>query len=358
MPKMSAAIDTSPSLHELECFTRDLLGSGVQADLLTSAIQAQCAAAPGIGIQIHVDKSRSIELASTLAKVVDDPMSVRVTDARGKPVALRPGCTHVELAELVCRSGCELHIRPAKSHAATAASLVNGVDGRVVIPGAASLSGITVVDEALQALREGNHARLAGMGQEIERLGLLNVTEASRAFYTAITGIALDGVAEEWTVAMNYAFRSWNAQGCITVSGTPEAGAQELAAPYIEESAEITIATDQSAADPNATRLIGDANAMELLELAQFLHVSGKTGALSVTNDQETLHLWYQAGNLVHAECGPMHGLEAALRLTTTRDARTSFAFTADAQPSATSITLATPMLLLDLSRSLDEQDF
>ncbi len=345
---------------ELESYTRDVLAAGIEADILRSTCATQCAQAPGTSIHVQVDRTRSAELSESLRQLVSDPSTVAVTDARGKAVPLRIGMTHEELAELVCLNGCSLHIKPEGDRGHAAATLASNTNGLVRIPGQPPMSAQSIANELITSLRQGDLSPLENLAREFERLGLANVSEPSRALHGALRGEHLAGVTDAWQLCMESLLAQWRQHGVITIA--PMAEHTSPGAPLVESN------LDQASADAimvNANQqdvylaegtLTGTGKGMELLEFSQFLHINGRTGCLTL-NDGTPRHtsIWFRNGDLVHALSLNGSGLAATEGLLPTEGEAVPFVFTPDVEADVETVTTSTPMLLLDLSRQMDE---
>lgn len=392
-PEADAAI-------ELDAFTRDVLAGGIQSDLLRARMAQHCAAAPTAAIQVQVDRTKAGALANTLRDLIADPATASITDAHGKVVQLRPGTTHEDLAALVCSQGCKLHLRPAIGKADAAAAIATGTDGRVLLPGDGPLSSRTIADKVLTALRTHNDDALTSLATELKLLGLVNTSEASRAFISTVTGTPLAGVSEEWQQCMSSLFTQWRERGAITITAGEEPVAEPApSAADLDDVTEqqglevaagdvIPAAPSESAVDPTAAapavagdgavpldaqgitvaseapvvpsdypRMSGSGTAIELMETLQFLHITGKTGCLVVGSDPTPARLWLTNGGVIHAEEGTVTGIEAAGALVRNPTTRVPYGFYPDEQAPAATIDMPTPMLLLDFTRQMDEQE-
>jgi hypothetical protein len=102
-----------------------------------------------------------------------------------------------------------------------------------------------------------------------------------------------------------------------------------------------------------ALELWGNLRDFSLPDIIQLVGFGRKTGALSVEHKGIGSMLYFQQGNVVHAEMGDVEGQEAVFRLFRLTDGE--FRFRADVQPSHRTIFMDPTNLVMEAARLLDE---
>jgi hypothetical protein len=102
--------------------------------------------------------------------------------------------------------------------------------------------------------------------------------------------------------------------------------------------------------------IMGSLGQFPPLELIQFLNVGSRSGVLEVVVGESKGHFWFDAGTLVDAEMNEQTGEPALLQLAQLSAGFFSFQPSGAAKLRTPTITRPTPALLLDISRTLDEQ--
>ena len=100
--------------------------------------------------------------------------------------------------------------------------------------------------------------------------------------------------------------------------------------------------------------LIGSLRDIGIIDLIQFPHQGRRSGRLSISSEGRLeAHLFYEQGNLVHATCGELEGLEALVPLVDLEEA--AFSFDHAMQPPKKSITVDLHHALLRTLKTRDE---
>jgi hypothetical protein len=103
----------------------------------------------------------------------------------------------------------------------------------------------------------------------------------------------------------------------------------------------------------HALELWGNLRDFSLPDIIQLVGFGRKTGALSVEHKGIGSMLYFQQGNVVHAEMGDVEGQDAVFRLFRLTDGE--FRFRADVQPSRRTIFMDPTNLVMEAARLLDE---
>lgn len=100
--------------------------------------------------------------------------------------------------------------------------------------------------------------------------------------------------------------------------------------------------------------MTGTLGLFSLVDLFQLLASSARTGRLGVRHPQGPARIYFDKGQVVHAEFGPMAGVEAVYALFEREEG--SFEFTVGLPPPRVSIATSTENVILDAIRRLDER--
>jgi len=132
--------------------------------------------------------------------------------------------------------------------------------------------------------------------------------------------------------------------------------ATELAQFSRQVSANETMAASALLQEQEDGGIMGSLAQFSLPELIQFLHSGHRTGYLEITTGTKQAKFWFNEGTLIDGEMGELGGEQALLDLAGETLGFFSFQPSAAAKLRKTTVTMATPTLLLEVCRVIDEK--
>jgi len=106
-------------------------------------------------------------------------------------------------------------------------------------------------------------------------------------------------------------------------------------------------------APPPTAGLVGSLETMPIADLVQVLNICRKTGLLRLSRGRDSASLYFEDGEIRHAEAGDRTGEEAFYRLMAWTDA--AFAFESGVRAASASLAQPTMTLLMEGLRRIDE---